>query len=567
MARSQGGVMPLVPQGVYRRFFSGLGLDDNPFAHTNADEEERLPDYFISPPYFPAVLGNPDRPKSFVIFAPRGGGKSAQRIMMENYCSENEILAITYARFDFPEVDRAQDVRLQHHLRRILRFSVMGLLVTMSDQPELVETLSSHDREVIVKLAGQYLSGITEANLKTTLDSLKSLKDKVRDFWNEWLPVIEPGIRVLLSKLLGSDVGDLAQYEATAPEQIGDLKYQLELIVDLSKKLGYRSVYVLVDRVDEAELTGNDARASFGLIRPLLKDLELLEFPGMGIKFFLWDQLEPLYSDIGRTDRIRKETLEWSDDMLDEMWEKRLRSYSHGTVTGLRAISEETEPDNPDRLALVFANRSPRDMIRIGDHIIAEQQEISLECERIEKDAVYRGIEKFCSVRAEEVVSDRTLQQLRKAHEVDFTIAHLANYVFKENHNTTRNRIYRWRGEGAIVDVGRVPSPRTDRSVKLIALRDIRVAKEVFSDLRLDDFLDQKYRQCPRCGVTVLRDWDDPNSLSTCHECQYDLESEEPDSMEAWQRERMAARSRREQRFEQLLLWPAEGSQGVDDDD
>ncbi len=559
--------MPLMPKGVYRKFFSGLGFDDNPFAHTNADEEERLPDYFISPPYFPTVLGNPDEPKSFVIFAPRGGGKSAQRIMIENYCSENGILAITYARFDFPEVDKARGVKLQHHLRRILRFSVMGLLVTISDQPELAETLSSHDRDVIVKLAGQYLSGTTEANLKTTLDSLKSLKDKVKDFWNEWLPVIEPGMRVLLSKLLGSDVGDLAQYETTAPKQIGDLKYQLGLIVDLSEKLGYRSVYILIDRVDEAELTGNDARASFSLIEPLLKDLELLEFPGMGVKLFLWDQLEPLYSDIARTDRIRKETLEWSDDMLDEMWEKRLLSYSHGAVAGLRAISEETEPENPDRLALIFANRSPRDMIRIGDHIIAEQQEISLQCERIEKEAVYRGIEKFCSVRAEEVVSDKTLQQLRKAHQADFTIAHLANYVFKEKHNTTRSRIYRWRGEGAIVDVGRVPSPRSNRPVKLIALRDIRVAKEVFSDLRVDDFLDRKYRQCPRCGASVLRDWGDANSLSTCHECQFDLESGEPDSMEAWQRERLAERSRRRQRFEQLSLWPADGNQELGHDD
>jgi hypothetical protein len=545
-----------LPQGSYRRFFSSIGFDENPFAHTNADEEvERLPDYFISPPYFSAVFGNPADPKSFVVFAPRGGGKSAQRIMIERSCAMNKVLAITYDRFDFPELDRAGEVKLYHHLYKIIRFALMGILITVNNERQLAEDLSKHDREIIVKLAAQYLAGVNEAILKTALDSLKSLKDKVKDFWNEWLPLIGPSIKLLLNKLLGVEISDLDKYGENPSKESTDLKYQLGLVIGIVRKLGFQSIYVLIDRVDEAELTGNDARASFSLLRPLLKDLELLELDGIGFKFFLWDQLEPLYTEIARTDRIRKETLEWDDEMLEAMWRKRLLAYSRGQISELLSVSEETKPRNPDQLALIFANHSPRDMIRIGAHIIAEQQEIDLRCEQITASAVYRGVEKFCSERSEEIASDRTLRELRKVHQVDFTIPDLANYVFREKQATTRSRIHRWRGEGAIVDVGRIdnPNPRRKRPVKLIALKDIRTAKEVYSELGITEFLETKYRQCPRCGATALRDWGDSDSLSTCHDCQFDLESKEDlDSIETWKRKQFASQQRRLYRHEQL---------------
>lgn len=64
-------------------FYKGIGFKSNPFQYTNADQEENLEKYFIPPPYFQSVWGDPSKPSSCVIFAPRGGGKSAQRKMIE----------------------------------------------------------------------------------------------------------------------------------------------------------------------------------------------------------------------------------------------------------------------------------------------------------------------------------------------------------------------------------------------------------------------------------------------------------------------------------------------------
>jgi hypothetical protein len=67
---------------------------------TNAAEEPRLSDYFVEPPYFVSVMGDPSRPQSHVVLAPRGGGKTAQRRMIEDASQSQAILCVTYDTFD-----------------------------------------------------------------------------------------------------------------------------------------------------------------------------------------------------------------------------------------------------------------------------------------------------------------------------------------------------------------------------------------------------------------------------------------------------------------------------------
>lgn len=540
----------------YENFFRRIGFEENPFAFTNADQEERLPAYFVSPPYFSAVFGDPGRPTSFFVFAPRGGGKSAQRRMIENRCTEDRVLSITYDQFDFPGVPKASDVTLHLHLQRIIQRCVIGVLVALHANPALKDQLSRHDRELVVRLSTQYLGGINPVSLQSALDSLKSLKDKVQAFWNEWLPIIGPGLKVLLSKLTGVEIDEVGEYKDAKASTSSNPKYDLRLVLDLASQLGFQSIYILIDRVDEAESTGNNPTTSFELIEPLVRDLELLEMGGLAFKFFLWDQLEPLYLDVARTDRIRHETLEWDDTMLLRMWQQRLKAYSGGKVAHLHDIAELLPRFSIDELALVFANHSPRDMIRIGAQIMSEQQEIDPLSNRISRRAIFTGIDKFCARRSGELLkSSKTLHDLKKVQQIDFTIPYLASEVFREGHTNTRNRIKRWKDDGAIIDVDRVqnPNPEQTRSVKLFAVSDIRIAREMMRGMELLQFLDTKFKKCPKCDNTVLRDWGDVYSVSRCDVCQYDLLAPpDADDWELWRRRDFAAQTRRDRRRDKL---------------
>lgn len=543
----------------YRKFFSNLGFDESPFAYTNADEEDRLPQYFIPPPYFDSAFGNPDKPQSFIVFAPRGGGKTTQRRMIESQCVVSNVLAITYDQFEFSDIKSAQEITLGHHLRLIIRSLLIGLLMQINSKPEAINKLTKEDKQIFLKLSAEHLGAIKSVDLTTAINSLKGFKDKFKDFWNEWTPTIGLGLQAVVRLLrpiedLGDSIANLSKFHDPEFNLSDTLKFQLRLLIDLSRKLEWRSVYILVDRVDESALTGNNVQDSFNLLQPLLRDLQLLEFHGIAFKFFLWDQLQPLCEDVVRTDRIKQEVLDWDDEMLNEMWEKRLSAFSNKKILRLQQISQPLIL-TVDSLCLIFANQSPRDLIRIGGQILDEHRESNPANAQIQEDSIYKALDKFCTKRASEVIrKEKVLNELKKIRQVDFTIAYLASQVFREAPNTTRNRMVRWRSENAIVDIDKIEdvSSKTERSVKLFAIKDIRVAKEIYPELSINDFLNRKYKKCPRCNATVLRDWGEIDSSPLCQDCQYNLMDKEQDEMEVWRRKQLAQARRKRYREETL---------------
>jgi hypothetical protein len=547
------------PNTLLRDFVNSLGFDSNPFEYTNADQEDRLKDYFVPPPYFASVFGDPKNPTSFIVYAPRGGGKSAQRIMIENQCAENDVLAIRYDQFEFPELPNAKDIQLHHHLRNIIKFTLLALLIDLHQNPVLKHDLNKEDRRIILALAAEYFADVNETELDQAMHSLKGLKEKFKEFWNEWLPGIRLGSKVVSSLLKrGLDFGDfdrLSEFKNTEFSVAQSLKYQLKLIVNLARKLHWTSVYYLIDRVDESALTGNSVTDSFSLLKPLLRDLELLEFEGVGFKFFLWDLLQPLCDEIVRTDRIPQETLNWDTALLHQLWNRRLSAYSDTNILRLADIAEPTKPHDIDELAFIFASHSPRDLIRIGYKILAEQVEYDSTSPKLQSTAIYTAINKFCAQRATELFSkQRILRELRKVHQVDFTIPYLANEIFKEKQSSTRNRLMVWREQAAIIDVERIEVSNTDnvRNVKLFAIKDIRVAREIFSEIDVPSFLTKKFRKCPNCDAILLRDWGDVDSSGICHDCQTDLLAERGDDLEIWRRKELAAQNRKKYRSETL---------------
>jgi hypothetical protein len=536
-------------------YFRNIGFEEDPFAHTNADQEtERLPDYFVKPPYFDAVFGDPYKPSSFVVFAPRGGGKTSQRLMIENECKKNNVLAITYDKFEFHDVESINDITLKHHLVKIIQNCLWAILATIHEEPNLNTILSKHDKNNLSKLSEYYLSTISDSIIEDSISSLRSISEKIRAFWNNYLPIINAGVRAILGRL-GINVDNVNEFKQDALNYRTSPKSDFRTISRIVKILGYNSTYILIDKVDETDLTSRDARSAFKLIQPILQDLELLELEGVGFKLFLWDQLEPLYQEIARTDRIKQESLEWTQATLSDMWMKRLRAYSHRRISQLAQISESLTSHTIDEMILIFAHYSPRDAIRIGNQIISEQRELDAASRKLTRDAILRAIEKFCLQKAKEMITPKTLQDLRRINSVDFTIPYLANIIFREKQTSTRGRIFKWKTESAIVDVDRVDEPESLNGVKvkLFALDDIRVAKEVCKDLDVITFLNQKYRLCAACSTAVLRDWGEINSTSLCHNCQYDvIGKQSSDNNDVWRYSSRASERRNHRKKEQL---------------
>jgi hypothetical protein len=403
-------------------FFRELGLKANPFQYTNADEEDNLKDYFVPPPYFQSVWGDTQKPTSCLIFAPRGGGKSAQRKMIEERSIESNILALQYSRFEFEKGQNISGVDLEYHLRNIIRICLIGLLMQIFEKGLKYNYFSNTERENINNLCGFYLGDMNQDQVINAIKAITSPFGKAKKFFESKLWIINNILGILFAQagLLYTPYDQIAQGARIARPS----KNHLETILTIITKLGFDSIYILIDKVDETQLTGNDAEASYGLIDPILRDLDLLQMRNVAFKLFLWNEIFPFYKQWARPDRISQFDLKWSKEELKKILRLRLQAFSSNGAPSFYDLFDDSMNGDVKKaiedLLITFSHGSPRDMIRICSQMVAEQLRTNPYSKRVGFSAVTQGFNIFCEERAKEVISEKILRELQKTHKLDF---------------------------------------------------------------------------------------------------------------------------------------------------
>lgn len=361
-------------------FLANLGFAVDPFESTNAEDEPELGSYFVPPPYFPTVMGDPESPKSHVVLAPRGGGKTAQRRMIEVESDQSDtFLCVTYDKFDLPKDISLKKITWAYHMNQICRLVVMGVLIRLDDDPALAERLSPNQKRILKFQVGRFLGDLSSEQFKIAVDSIKSFADKARDFWNRYGGPLAVAIAILMKKA-GLDGVDLPSALVEEAKRDESLRFHFDQLSEIVRRLGLSSTYVLIDRVDETPITSGDASSSLEFIKPLAYDLPILETPGVAFKFFLWDRIEPgLRAGGARPDRVPLYTLEWSLEELEMMLGRRLVVHSGGSVSSFNDLLCRDVPLDLHRLVAYLSAGSPRDMIRLAQRIVAEHTRISSE--------------------------------------------------------------------------------------------------------------------------------------------------------------------------------------------
>ncbi len=500
-------------------FWSRLGFKANPFQYTNADQEDELHKYFVPPQYFPSVWGDPQKPQSCVVFAPRGGGKSAQRRMIENQSIGSKVLALQYTRFEFRPGMRISDIDIEYHLKNIIRICLIGFLMQTYENKIGHMVFNATEKRQVKDLCNFYLHDMNTEAVSAAVNAIMSPAEKAKKLFYENSWVIGPIIQILAKTYIGIDLFPLTlQADDTSIRNVS--KTHLENILLLIKKLGYDSVYVLIDKVDETSLTSNNAQASFDLIAPMLKDLELLQMGNIAFKFFLWDEITPSFIKYARPDRITAFNMTWLEADLKNMMTRRLCAYSNNGKRNFGNLFDaKIAPiDVLEELLSIFSQNSPRDMIRICRQMAAEQLKINPSDSHIGMTAATEGINRFCLDRAREVVSTKILEELQKTHRLDFTVNYVANDIFKIDQNAARAKITSsWVVTGIIRRIDDTHIKGVKKPAHHFAVMDSRIARSIFPELNFLDFLENKVREC-KCGEFVLRDWD-ISSNQICQKC------------------------------------------------
>ena len=288
----------------FSEYLLNLGFEINPFQFSNADKEiDYISDYFIKPDYFEDIWGNPYAPVSSIVYAPRGAGKTAQRIMIEKRSKQSpDILTIAYTNHDLTEFKSIDEVGLTYHLTYLNRLLLLAFFKRVQDPDFQFDfTFSFTERQFLYKVARIYLFDTPASFPNQAISSLKTVEDYAVDIWKGFKEPIADVIRQI-TKGKGVEI-DISTIDIDKKLQLSH-KDNFINIIELLKKTGYNSILILIDKVDEQSLTGNNPEASFKLISELIKDLELLEIASVSFKFFLWDALKQYTVITARPDRV-----------------------------------------------------------------------------------------------------------------------------------------------------------------------------------------------------------------------------------------------------------------------
>ncbi|HED00389.1 MAG TPA: hypothetical protein ENN18_08400, partial [Proteobacteria bacterium] len=113
--------------------------------------------YFVPPPFFDAVVGDAGTPNASIVLAPRGGGKTALRRMVEEAARDHRFLAVTYDRFEFSSGEKISNITLQYHLRNIITRILVSYLSYLAEYPDLLKNLSKNEKQQLSLFASSYL--------------------------------------------------------------------------------------------------------------------------------------------------------------------------------------------------------------------------------------------------------------------------------------------------------------------------------------------------------------------------------------------------------------------------
>lgn len=500
-----------------QEYIASLGFDQNPFQHTNADKEIDIIDqYFIYPDYFEDVWGDPDSPESNIVFAPRGGGKTAQRLMIEKRADEHDnILTITYTDHDLSQFKKIEDVTLSYHLEylnRLLLLSFFNRLHSLDDFQYIYEFKHS-ERQYLYKLCRIYLFDTPASFPKQAINSLKTIEDHALDIWKRFKEPIADVIKAI-SKAKGAEI-DISKIELDKKLQMSH-KDNFVNLKQFLERIGISCIYILVDKVDEQNLTGNDPKASYTFISELIKDLELLETEGVAFKFFLWDALRDYCVRDARPDRVFSYTLKWEFSQIQEMLNERLSAYSSKRVSKADTLFDDKKGLGR---TILFSEFSPRDCIRICNRILSEQFKSDSTSKVFQLGIVNDSIDQFCKEKIQEFLQNpNNINHLAKVNAAAFSIEDLVNRKVASDAPAARNIILPWTSSGLLKKVGLIPR-KGKKAVNEYAFTDIRMARFSCNSIDMEEFIDNKVRRCKTVGCKTFSYREFDKKEYSCLEC------------------------------------------------
>jgi hypothetical protein len=306
------------------------------------DEGDLLTEYFVEHPAFNQILDK-EHPRSSILFAPRGAGKSSALKMFTTYwqgsTTARPLFVYLTDWLPFLEQQPAiEQIHVRHHLHELFRRTVQALAHQRLARP------AAH----IPSVSAEYLGWLCATH-------------------NQYLTPEEQ--RTLAQRaVLGQPSADaLAVYSNPS----FPVAQHLHMLAAAVRALGYTACYVLIDNIDELPQTVANAEAGAQILAPLIGAIRLHEVPGLAFKYFIPNEVYSILhaQHLLREDRMNCSSLRWSPEQLGDLLRNRLAAFSDNRIDSLAPFAEPTISDIDERLSRTVLG-SPRHLLSLCELLI-----------------------------------------------------------------------------------------------------------------------------------------------------------------------------------------------------
>lgn len=528
-------------------YLEQLGFPDgaDPFQSVNAtDEKALLGKYFVPPPYYATVWGDPRLPASCIILGPTGGGKTALALRVAQQAAESTplddgrlpVLPVMYD--DFPELGIDQEHHsLADHMAALNQLLVNHLLLTIAVHPYPALSITDDDRQLLRYAFAKYVGGASDAEVYHALRGIRTPWEVVRDAASDMVSavtiakLVANALEMANAKLEAALTipGVVSQAKKLTRNLDASAQVDFHRLVELATKYYYQAVYFLVDRVDEPGWTQRNPEGAYALVEPIMANLSLLDRPDRhyGFKFFVWDKINAFYESKARPDRIFTEQLRWKREQLLQMVDRRVEVYSDQAIPNLNALFS-THVDlpaeyTPAEVIGVFAGQTPRTVLTLMKKVVKHQVEALNRGEttelRLTERALADGVREFCNDVAVQVIpKEKDRREVTSIRRVTYSSRSLHNEVFRaEKFRSVATRVANWKRYGFSTVYGKLLSGRRGNPAEKHAFTSPPIAF-LASGLSIRSFVSDKVRNCPQCDELLLRDFEQGGAFQ-CHAC------------------------------------------------
>lgn len=417
---------------------SNWGFSQNPFREPVAELERNASHYFVMPPYFSEIAGNPANLRSTFVFGHRGDGKSTLRIEAQKYLaasSTTKPITVDYSSFYEHTEETVKKLTTDVHLEKLLDLAVSVFLEEIEDNPSLLTRLNEAELARLQWYIFRFTPDVgwkeTERRWVKALNAIPEDKGWKRTGgrafrrFKSFLRHKRAGIeRIQGGSSAAIDIArmvlvilapDLPGAESLKQKNMFSL---LEDLRDIICSAGFSGLVVLVDRVDETSLLNDRPDLTAQLLLPIVLAAPLLEMPNVAIKLFMPAAvLDQLGSKL-RTDRVKTFRITWSDLTLQDVLSRRLKAFSLGKLSSLDPFIEESIRKEFYLKILYYSGSNPRNMLRIIDSILTELCNICEMPTKITGEALDSGLRKFIAIRTGELDANEYIRRLGERPEV-----------------------------------------------------------------------------------------------------------------------------------------------------